>query len=143
MLEFHQVGIASDHFRWQLIKSGVLVDSQRLMTRIRHCVECPKCGTRYLVPCSPYRNGSYLIPTVVGSWEEYVLYCSCRIGNVASRWKWSEMKKYEITKAAYERGFGTSDEILLIQNAPQEAWSPDVSRYLDNWKSMEKRKNSL
>jgi hypothetical protein len=62
---------------------------------------------------------------------------------VASRWKWSEMKKYEITKAAYERGFGTSDEILLIQDAPQEAWSPNVSRYLDSWKSMEKRKNSL
>jgi len=30
--------------------------------RIRHCVECPKCLTRYLVACSPYRNGSYLVP---------------------------------------------------------------------------------
>ena len=113
------------------------------MTRIRHCVECPKCGTRYLVPCSPYRNGSYLIPTMEGSWEEYVLYCSCRVGNVASRWKWSEMKKYEVTKAAFDRGYGTPDEILLIQNEAHEAWSPDVSRYLDNWKAMEKRKNSL
>ena len=30
--------------------------------RIRHCVECPKCHTRYLVGFSPYRNGSYLMP---------------------------------------------------------------------------------
>jgi hypothetical protein len=113
------------------------------MTRIRHCLVCPKCGMRYLVPCSPYRNGSYLIPTVVGSLEEYVLYCSCRIGNVASRWKWSDMKEYEVTKAAYERGYGTPDEILLIHSDPKEAWAPAGSHYLDNWKSMEKRKNPL
>lgn len=32
------------------------------MPRVRYCVECPKCRTRYLPSSSPYRNGSYLIP---------------------------------------------------------------------------------
>jgi hypothetical protein len=36
------------------------------MVRVRHCVECPKCHTRYLPGFTPYRNGSYLIPLTKG-----------------------------------------------------------------------------
>ena len=45
------------------------------MPRIRHCVECPNCRTRYLIAFTPYSNGAYLIPTAEDSKEEYTLYC--------------------------------------------------------------------
>ncbi|HZD09509.1 MAG TPA: hypothetical protein VE176_14735, partial [Candidatus Limnocylindrales bacterium] len=51
-----------------------------LMLRIRHCVECPKCLTRYLIAFSPYSNGSYLVPTVYGSSEEYILSLLSKLG---------------------------------------------------------------
>jgi hypothetical protein len=89
------------------------------MSRIRHCVECPKCLTRYLIPFSPYRNGSYAIPIVEGSLEEYALYCSCRRGTVASLWRWSEMKTCEVSNAAYDRGYGTQEEIVPLGNPPK------------------------
>jgi hypothetical protein len=105
--------------------------------RIRHCVECPKCLTRYLVACSPYRNGSYLVPTVAGSREEYTLYCSCGRPPVSSRWRWEKVKTYEVSKIAYDRGYGTPGEILPISNQSWDAWSFDVARHL-NLKSGEK-----
>lgn len=83
--------------------------------RIRHCVECPKCWTRYLLARSPYYNGSYLIPTVTGSLEEYTLYCCCAKTPVRSHWKWDEMKTYKVSKAAYDRGFGTPHEVLAMR----------------------------
>jgi len=113
-----------------------------LMPRIRHCVECPKCRTRYLISCSPYRNGSYLIPTVDGCWDEYILYCSCRKGSVASRWKWSEVVTCNVLKAAYERGYGTPDEIMPVNDQSRDRWSFDVSHYLNQWKSPHRPKNS-
>src|SRR3979409_537204 len=54
--------------------------------RVRHCVECPKCLTRYLVGFSPYRNGSYLMPLSAGFSEEWTLYCSCGRPPISSRW---------------------------------------------------------
>jgi hypothetical protein len=111
------------------------------MQRIRHCVECPKCLTRYLIPCTPYRNGSYLVPTIQGSLEEYALYCSCSRGTGGSRWRWSEAKPCEVSKEAYDRGYGTPDEIVLVNTGPQEPWSVDVSTYLRDWTSLEKRRS--
>jgi len=105
--------------------------------RIRHCVECPKCLTRYLVACSPYRNGSYLVPTVAGSLEEYTLYCSCGRPPVSRRWRWDEVKTYEVSKIAYDRGYGKPDEVFPVGNQSRDAWSFDVARYL-NLKSTEK-----
>jgi hypothetical protein len=107
------------------------------MSRIRHCVECPKCLTRYLVSCSPYGNGSCLLPTIEGCRDEYILYCRCKAA--ASRWKCSEFKSCEVSTAAFERGYGTPEEIMVIR-APHQEWSVDVSRYLSDWKSMEKRR---
>jgi hypothetical protein len=83
----------------------------RMTARVRHCVECPSCRTRYLVGLSPYPNGSYLLSTTVGSWDEYTLYCSCRRPAATSRWKWNEMKPREVSTAAYHRGYGTHEEI--------------------------------
>ena len=90
------------------------------MLRIRHCVECPKCLTRYAVSCSPYENGSYLQPTIEGCWDEYTLYCRCKAA--ASQWKSSEFMNCEVSAAAFERGYGTADEITVIRS-PQQEWS--------------------
>jgi len=81
--------------------------------RIRHCVECPKCLTRYLVAFSPYANGSYVVSTVAGFSEGYILYCSCGRPPVPSRWRWSEVGTYAVSKPAQERGYGTPEEIVL------------------------------
>ena len=81
--------------------------------RFRHCVECPKCLTRYLVGFSPYRNGSYLIPVAAICPEEWTLYCACGKPPVSSRWNWSELKTYVVSDQAHERGYGSSEEIPL------------------------------
>lgn len=99
------------------------------MLRVRHCVECSRCHTRYLVSRSPYHNGSYLIPTVQGSLDEYALYCSCQ--RVLSLWRWCEVMACEVSSAAYERGYGTAEEIFPTIE-PREPWSFDAGKYL-NW----------
>src|SRR5215469_2591148 len=83
------------------------------MLRIRHCVECPKCFTRYIVSFSPYRNGSYLI-TTDGSSEEYALHCSCSRASAMNRWR--KVKACAVSKEAYDRGYGAPDEITPIPN---------------------------
>ncbi len=107
------------------------------MPRIRHCVECPKCSTRYLISFNRYDNGARLVPTITGSSEEYILYCACQRETVASRWKWSEVKTCEVWKTAYERGYGTPEEIALIERQPSETWTFDVSQYLSKWKGLD------
>jgi hypothetical protein len=87
--------------------------------RVRHCVECPKCSTRYLVGFSPYPNGSYLIPfTTVGS-EEWTLYCACGTPPRSSRWKAEEMKPYQVSSRAHMLGFGPPEEIVRIRRRLQ------------------------
>jgi hypothetical protein len=108
------------------------------MSRIRHCVECPKCLTRYLIPFSPYRNGSYLIRTIDGCSDEYALYCSCRKSTAASVWRWNEVQTCAVSNAAYDRGYGTPEEIVPIRDRPQDSWSTDVARCLNNLISKEK-----
>ena len=83
--------------------------------RVRHCVECPACLTRYLVGFSPYENGSYLVPAAVGSWKEWTLYCSCGWPHRPSRWHWDELRPYEVSKTAHLRGFGPPDEIIAVR----------------------------
>ena len=47
------------------------------------------------------------------------------------------MKTYEASKIAYDRGYGTADEVFPVGNQSWDAWSFDVARYL-NLKSTEK-----
>jgi hypothetical protein len=82
------------------------------MRFVRHCVECPKCLTRYLIGFSPYGNGSYVVRNVPGSRAEYVLYCSCRTPFLSSRWWADEIKSYELSKIAHDRRYGTPEEIV-------------------------------
>jgi hypothetical protein len=85
-----------------------------MRAHIRRCVECPKCHTRYLIGFSPYRNGSYLVPSAAHSSEEYTLYCSCCKPAALSQWEWSQMKAYSVARAAHDRGYGTGSEIILV-----------------------------
>jgi len=143
MSNLRQVGIVSDHFCSIIVAKDCLNHSGFCkMSRIRHCVECPNCLTRYLISFSPYGNGSYLVTTMYGSTEEHALYCSCRGGALATRWSGREVMACEVSKAAYDRGYGTTDEIWPINNEMQRA-SFDPSTYLRNWKSPEKGKSSL
>jgi hypothetical protein len=82
-----------------------------IMLRVRHCVECPKCRTRYLPGFSPYRNGSYLEPLTENLSAGWTLYCSRRAPNVASQWSWNDLKPYAVSTRAHGRGYGTPDEI--------------------------------
>jgi hypothetical protein len=85
--------------------------------RVRHCVECPKCLTRYLVGFSPYRNGSYLMPVARGICEEWILYCACRTPHAVSRWGWKELKLYEVPVDAHQSGFGSPEQMPIIRRS--------------------------
>jgi hypothetical protein len=80
--------------------------------RLRRCIECPRCGTRYLIGFSPYGNGAYLISFITESSEEYRLFCPCVGLTLPSQWDWSELKTYAISNAAYAKGYGGPGEIL-------------------------------
>jgi len=81
------------------------------MFLVRHCVECPKCHTRYLPSFSPYRNGSYLIPLTAHGATGWILYCSCRMPPASSQWSSTDLKPYEICRQAYRRGYGSAEEV--------------------------------
>jgi hypothetical protein len=108
------------------------------MRRIRQCVECPKCLTRYVVSCNPYENSSCLQPMIEGCWDEYTLYCRCKAK--ATWWKSSEFMICEVAAAAFDRGYGSAEEITLIRS-PREKSSIDISRYVRDWKMSEKRRD--
>jgi hypothetical protein len=81
------------------------------ISRVRPCVERPKCHTRYLPGFSPYRNGSYLIPLAAHFASGWILYCSCRMPPASSQWGSTDLKPYEIGGQAYHRGYGSPDEV--------------------------------
>jgi hypothetical protein len=82
--------------------------------RVRRCVECPKCRTRYLLGLSRYDNGSYIVALLTESSEDYQLFCSCSAQPLSSRWHWSELKTYAISRGAYQRGYGPPEEVPLF-----------------------------
>jgi hypothetical protein len=94
-----------------------VIDPYLMPDRLRHCVECPECSTRYLIGFSPYQNGSYLVSFVTEVSEEYKLFCSCRRPQICSRWKWNELKTYSVSNRAYARGYGGPDEIWLLRHS--------------------------
>ena len=94
--------------------------------RIRHCIECPKCKTWYLISFSPYKNGAYLVRAGDGSDQEYTLYCFCEGGSLANRRRWCEVRTCEVLKPAHQRGYGSPDEIWPIKRGlARENWFRD------------------
>lgn len=108
-----------------------------MSNRIRHCVLCAHCHTRYLIGFSPYANGSYLASTPVGCFEEYALYCSCTQSTVPSRWLGSEILTCEVSNSAYRRGYGSREEVILTdQESRAMELLPQFSlKTLDNVKN--------
>lgn len=103
-----------------------------LMSRIRHCLECPNCETRYLISLSQFQNGSYVVSVSYGSCEEYILHCSC--GRVASRWRGTGVRTCQVSRAAYERGYGTSEEIVAFGEEPRKTWRDGGTVDSNGWK---------
>ena len=95
------------------------------MSRIRHCVECPRCHTYYLIGFSPYRNGSYLVEVCAGS-GEYILHCCCDGSHQSSIGRWPEVKAYRVSKRAHDRGYGATSEVLPLSHSPQLLKIPDI-----------------
>ena len=89
-------------------------------SRIRQCVECPKCRTRYLIGCSPYSNGSYLVSNITGDADLLRLYCSCSNSPSFHAFKWSELKTYAVSDGAHERGYGSPDEVVLRRDEKEK-----------------------
>ena len=83
-----------------------------MASRIRNCVECRECHTRYVIGSSPYHNGSYLISNVSGSPNMIRLYCHCT-SNTSQDFK-SELRPYAVSEWAHERGYGSPDEIVML-----------------------------
>ena len=85
------------------------------MPFIRHCVECRKCLTRYLIAFSPFGNGSYLWRQAPGLSDEYFLYCFCQQPPVFNNCKERDLRTYLVSKAAHARGYGTPAEIVAVE----------------------------
>ncbi len=111
------------------------------MLRARHCIECPRCLTRYVISRSPYSNGAYVIPAVEGSTDEYFLYCSCNGRRVSCCSESNEVMLCHVLKTAYERGYGSALEITPVERNLGERWPVDVGKYLAEW--TRRRKNSV
>jgi len=91
---------------------------RRMALRVRQCVECPNCHTRYLIAFSPFSNGAYLVRTGSNPFEEYTLYCLCQGRHLPSVSRWRQAKACEVSKAAHDRGYGTLDEICPLACPP-------------------------
>ena len=87
--------------------------------RLRHCAECPNCGTRYLVGFSPYSNGSYLLPIEDGGNDQWTLYCRCISPPARSLWRATELKTYDVSGLAHQRGYGSPEEIVQFGGRTQ------------------------
>ena len=83
-----------------------------MTSRIRHCLECPKCRTRYLFTKTQYANGSYVIVQREDDYEEYTLYCSCGQPAAISRWTSTDLARCTVSDGAYARGYGSAEEII-------------------------------
>jgi hypothetical protein len=99
------------------------------MLRVRHCVECPKCRTRYLPGSNPYCNGSYLVPLTENLTAGWILFCSCGTAHVASRSNWSELKPYAVSAEAHRRGYGPPDEIRDVNRCSDDPRFPAMHHY--------------
>ena len=90
-----------------------------MRNRVRHCITCPHCRTRYLIGFSPYANGAYVAFTPVGSFEQYLLYCPCKRFAFPGRWDSSDIRACKVSNSVYRRGFGSPEEVVLADQQVQ------------------------
>jgi len=46
----------------------------------------------------------------------------------------------QVSKAAYERGYGTKEEIVRVPEEPQNAWRFDSSAEAGDWNTVERKR---
>ena len=92
-----------------------------MSSRIRSCVECPKCHTRYLIGSSPYPNGSYIVAHPPAAADLVRLYCACGDSLSPYAFKFGELKMYSVSDWADRRGYGSPDEIVSVRAAGEKA----------------------
>src|SRR5437764_12446934 len=96
---------------------------ESVMNRIRYCVQCRKCRLRYVVAASPYGNGSCRVGNAAAGDEEYLLYCSCCTPPACTRLNASDVMRCAVSSEAYNRGYGTAEEIVLARRISMRARS--------------------
>jgi hypothetical protein len=89
--------------------------------RLRSCVECPRCHTRYIIGANPYRNGSYISGNLSEDSDVRNLYCCCTGRFGLLQFKLSELMTYSVSEWAYNRGYGSPDEIVLVDDKKRKA----------------------
>ena len=90
--------------------------------RIRHCVECLECRTRYVIGFSPYENGTYLLCRRERNSELYILLCSCGEPFSISRLAETVLARYVVPIGAYQRGYGSPGDRALGLPQALSAW---------------------
>jgi hypothetical protein len=74
---------------------------------------------RYLVGFSPYSNGAFLYPLTSQPEDEWMLHCPCQRPSICSRWRWSDLKRYDVCTRAHDRGYGSPDEVVQFGSESQ------------------------
>lgn len=115
----------------EMVLTQALVERGVMSLRVRHCVECPKCFTRYLIASSPYRNGSYIVPAAPYLSEDFTLYCTCGKPTIASWWRWGELMTCKVSTSAHDRGYGTPQEIVPTRGEARGSGSLSRKDLLD------------
>ncbi len=82
--------------------------------RIRHCVECPECHTRYMIGFSTYQNGTLPLRRREENSERYTLLCSCGEPFSITRFSEKMLIRYVVLTPAYRRGYGSPGEIVPL-----------------------------
>src|SRR5919198_691284 len=85
-----------------------------MYSRIRNCVECPKCHTRYVIGFSPYGNGSCLVEGGATEFTTGWLFCSCGRPQNVIRWNEEDLQRCLVSKGAHARGYGSTAEIVPV-----------------------------
>jgi hypothetical protein len=100
-----------------------------MSARFRHCIECPNCHIRYLIGFSPYGNGSYVIPSIAGSTDEWTLYCSCEQPPIPTR-RWSHsLEVYAVSNQAHYCGYGSPEQIVQMGKDQSSSISGEPIRF--------------
>jgi len=68
----------------------------------------------------PYGNGSHIVSDAAEGTDLRRLFCSCSVPEY-HEFKLSELKAFAVPHDAYERGYGSADEITLPRNEQKQA----------------------
>ena len=92
-----------------------------MSSRIRSCVECPNCHTRYLIGFSSHSNGSYIVSHPQRAAVMHRLYSTCSNSPSPYAFKFSKLKMYDISDWADRHACGSPEEIVLVRAATGKA----------------------